>query len=90
MAEDAAAFVEADRLIQTLYIEPVRAALTPAQVAADKLPTAAPKESDSRSKKWESEGKGGTCQFEALAPDVLAKIVREAIEDRLDLDLWRR
>ena len=27
-----------------------------------------------------------TCQAEALAPDVLAKIVRETIEDHLDLD----
>ena len=90
MAEDAAAFVEADWVIRTQRIEAVRVALTSAQIAFHKLPTAPPKKSDSRSKKWEAEGKGGTCQLEALPPDILAQVVREAIEDHLDLDLWRR
>jgi hypothetical protein len=31
-----------------------------------------------------------TCQAEALAPDALAKIVRETMEEHLDVDLWRR
>ena len=30
---------------------------------------------------------GGTCQLEALPPDVLASIVRYAIIDNLDMDL---
>ncbi|MGI8511401.1 MAG: hypothetical protein ACR2NH_02105 [Solirubrobacteraceae bacterium] len=80
MAEDAAAFVEADRTIETLHIEPVRVALTAAQVGAHGLPTTPAKKSDGRSRDW----KGGTCQLEALAPDQLAKIVRKAIEDRID------
>lgn len=86
MAEDAAAFVDADRLIGTLRIEAVRIALTAQQVEAYHLPTAPPKASDTRSKKWEGE----TCQLEALAPDQLAAIIREAIEDRLDLGTYRR
>jgi hypothetical protein len=83
MAEDAAAFVETDRIIETLHIEPIRVALTDAQVAAHGLPTAPAKKSDKRSAKWQ----GGTCQLEALPPDVLAGIVDEAIRDQLDLDL---
>ncbi|MGI8513501.1 MAG: hypothetical protein ACR2NH_12835 [Solirubrobacteraceae bacterium] len=81
MAEDAAAFVKADRTIETLHIEPVRVALTAAQVRAYGLPTTPAKKSDGRSRDW----KGGTCQLEALAPDQLAKIVRKAILDRIDL-----
>jgi len=84
MAADAAAFVEADRLIGTLRIEPVRVALTSDQIAAYELPTAPPKASDGRSASWQ----GGTCQLEALAPDVLAEIVREAIREQLDLTRW--
>jgi hypothetical protein len=88
MAEDAAAFVEADRIIGTQRIEAVRAALTPVQIATNNLPTAPPKEKDSRSKKWEREGKGGTCQLEALPPDLLARVVEQAIRDQLDLEKW--
>jgi hypothetical protein len=86
MSEDAAAFVEADRVVTVNRIEPARVALTAEQVAVHKLETAPPKESDGLSKKWS----GGTCQLEALDPDVLAKIVRQAIEDQLDLDVWQR
>ena len=84
MAEDAAAFVEADRVIETLSIEAVRVALTPAQVTTHGLPTAPAKATDTRSGSWQ----GGTCQLEALAPDVLAGIVDDAIRDQLDLGRW--
>lgn len=84
MAEDAAAFVEADRVIETLSIEAVRVALTPAQVEIHGLPTAPAKVTDTRSGSW----RGGTCQLEALAPDVLAGIVDDAIRDQLDLGRW--
>jgi hypothetical protein len=80
MTEDAIAFLEADQRIGTQRIIPVRVALTRSQVEAFALPTAPPKKSDSRSASWE----GGTCQLEALAPDTLATIVREAIEEHLD------
>ncbi len=77
MSQDVAAFVRADRIIETLAIEPVRVALTADQVAAFNLPTA-------RSAKWQ----GGTCQLEALAPDELAEIVRAEIENRIDFEIF--
>lgn len=80
MAADAAAFVEADRLIQTLRIDAERVALTPDQVVDYELPTAPAKASDGRSRRW----KGETCQLEALPPDQLAEIVEDAIRARVD------
>jgi hypothetical protein len=85
MMADAAAFVEADRAIQTLEILPVRVALTAEQVAGYELPTAPAKSSDTRSKTWS----GGTCQLEALPPDVLAQVVRAAISEWFDFDVYR-
>jgi hypothetical protein len=84
MSQDAAAFVEADRIIKTLAIEPVRVALTADQVAAFNLPTAPAKVTDGRSANWQ----GGTCQLEALAPDQLAEIVRAEIENRIDFEIF--
>lgn len=82
MAADAAAFVEADRSIQTLRIEPVRVALTSEQVSEHGLPTAPAKLTDGRSASWEGE----TCQLEALPPDLLARIVEGAIRENVDHD----
>lgn len=50
------------------------------QVRRYDLPTAPPKATDSRSKGWT----GGTCQLEALPPDVIAGILKEAIERRIN------
>jgi hypothetical protein len=55
-----------------------RLAVTPEQMVAYGLPTAPPKASDNRA------FEGQTCQAEALAPDVLANILRTAIQQRLD------
>jgi hypothetical protein len=55
-----------------------RLAVTPDQIAAYDLPTAPPKPTDRRA------FNGETCQAEALAPDVLASILRDAIEARID------
>jgi hypothetical protein len=85
MAEDAAAFVDADRIIGTSRIVAERVALTVEQVAAFDLPTAPAKQSDSRSTNWT----GGTCQLEALPPDQLAQLVGAAIEDHFDMTKWR-
>lgn len=82
MVEDAAAFVEADRVILPQRIVPKRVALTEDQVNDYDLPTSPPKKSDSRSASWIGE----TCQLEALAPDDLASIVREEIECVMDAD----
>lgn len=83
MMSDAAAFVAADRAIKTLEIIPVRVALKDEQVLRYDLPTAPAKSSDARSRSWS----GGTCQLEALPPDVLAELVREAILNWVDLDV---
>ncbi|WP_235829667.1 MBL fold metallo-hydrolase [Frigidibacter oleivorans] len=80
VAEDVAAFVEADRRHGLVTAQFERVALTAAQVRRFDLPTAPPKATDSRSKAWT----GGTCQLEALPPDVIAQILRKAIEQHLD------
>lgn len=82
LVDDAAAFVNDDRLIFTQRIDAVRVALTGEQVAVYNLPTAPAKASDTRSRNWSGE----TCQLEALPPDVIAGIVREAIRRELDPD----
>jgi hypothetical protein len=56
-----------------------RLAVTQEQVEAMSLPTAPPKATDRRSFDY-----AGTVQAEAIQPDMLAQIVREAIEARTD------
>jgi hypothetical protein len=78
MIEDVAAYVTEDGFAE--FFEPVRLLLTPAQISEYDLSTVPPKTSDSRTKGWI----GGTCQAEALDPADLARIVREACEERID------
>jgi hypothetical protein len=85
MTEDAAAFLAADRLLATSRFIPVRVALTAEQIDEHNLPTAPPKDTDSRSSTWEGDG---TCQLEALPPDVLADVVDDAVRSWFDLDLY--
>lgn len=80
VAADVTAFVEADKPHGLVSVEFERVALTREQVQAHALPTAPPKVSDTRSKTWT----GGTCQLEALPPDVIAGILKDAIERRID------
>lgn len=84
MTEDAQAFLSRDRILATSRFIPERIALTADQVEKHALLTAKPKASDSRSETWT----GGTCQLEALPPDVLAQIVEDAIRERIDLDVY--
>ncbi len=58
----------------------VRVALTEDHVSKFGLPTAPPKKTDTRSKKW----KGETCQLEALPPDTLRSIVVETVWRYID------
>lgn len=81
VAQDVTAFVEADRPHGMVSVEFERIALTRVQVAHYDLPISPAKDSG-HSKSWT----GGTCQLEALPPDMIAGIVRNAIIDRLDLD----
>jgi hypothetical protein len=81
VAADVAAFVEADKPWNTVSVRFRRLALTAEQVARWNLPTAPAKESDSRTLNWSGEA---TCQLEALPPDRIADLLREAILQCLD------
>ena len=85
VAEDVAAFVEADRPWATVTVEFRRVALTAEQVRLYDLPTQPPKASDSRSRSW----RGATCQLEALPPDVIADLLEAAIVAELDASRLR-
>jgi hypothetical protein len=61
-----------------------RVALTRDMVAQYSLPTAPPKASDSRTRRWAG---GQTCQLEALPPDTLANIIRGRIENLLSEEI---
>jgi hypothetical protein len=82
VAEDVSAFVAADRPWATVDVTFERIALTAEQVRHYNLPTAPAKATDTRSKSWS----GGTCQLEALPPNVIAGILRSAIERHIDHD----
>ena len=61
-----------------------RLAVTPDQIVRHRLPTAPPKPTDNRA------FHGETCQAEAFAPDVLADILRLAIEQRINQQILQR
>jgi hypothetical protein len=61
----------------------IRLAVTPEQITALALPTAPPKATDRRV------FHGDTVQAEAIPPNVLAQIVQEAIDARLDQKAYR-
>lgn len=63
-----------------------RLALTSEHIRRHELPTAPPKSTDSRTKRWEG---GAVCQLEALPPDVLAGVVVGGIERYLDLGILK-
>jgi hypothetical protein len=80
MTEDIEAF-----LSDPAQFEPVRVALTAAQVAQYDLPTAPPKKGDSRTRNWA--GGDATTQAEALPPPLLRDIVVGQIEFYTDPDV---
>ena len=87
IVSDAAAFTIADRSVHTAAVEGVRVALTAEQVSEFDLPTKAAKVTDSRTSGWNGQG---TCELEAVPPDQLAAMVRDAIETPIDADqFWR-
>jgi hypothetical protein len=90
LVEDAQAFLEEDRIIGIQRIEPVRVALTAVQVDAFDLPTQPTTRAKNGSKahetireRWIERHGDRTCQAEALAPDQLAAVTREAISSRI-------
>jgi hypothetical protein len=66
-------------------IDFVRLAVTADQVEEMNLPTDKPKASDNREYPYSF-----TCQCEAIDPAKLAEIVREAVEDRIQTDVWNK
>lgn len=84
LVEDVAGFLEADAphlLKMPRDVLFSRLALTEWQVRHYSLPTAPPKKTSSRTKRWAGEA---TCQLEALPPDTLRRIATGAVEGRLD------
>ncbi|MFJ5120897.1 hypothetical protein [Kitasatospora sp. NPDC088548] len=81
LAEDVIAFAQAEGA----EVEFDRVAVTPEQIATHHLPTAPPKATDRRSFTGTA-----TTQAEALPPDVLAGIVRTAIEAHRDPEIHQR
>jgi hypothetical protein len=63
--------------------------VTPEQISGLRLPTAPRKATDGRSFNGVDGDPNATVQAEAIAPDVLADIVREAILARFDMDILR-
>jgi hypothetical protein len=80
MADDVQTIAEDLRLDTNVLFS--RLAVTPAQVREQGLPTAPPKATDRRS------FSGETVQCEAIPPDVLANIIRDAINERLDREAY--
>ena len=62
-----------------------RIAVTASQMYEYRLPTGVPKKDDKREFPYDF-----TVQAEALPPDVLATILREAIETHIDMDIWEK
>jgi hypothetical protein len=87
MAEDLAAFCE-DRGKDGL-IEVRRVALTPEQIITLGIATTPDevKPTDSRSRAFLERGLDPAAQLEAIPPDTLSQIVRQAVDNALDLDV---
>jgi hypothetical protein len=87
MAEDLEAFGEDQG--EDGLIEVRRVALTPAQIQLLGIATTPDevKPSDSRSKAFIARGLEPAAQLEAIPPDTLTVIVRQAVETALDLDI---
>jgi len=79
VAQDVTAFVEADRPHGLVSVDFHRIALTREQVAEYDLPTA-PAKAGTHSKNWN----GGTCQLEALPPNIIADILKDALWQHID------
>jgi hypothetical protein len=91
--DDVEAFLEDDA--PGLYFEARRVALTREQIDEHDLSTDPVKTRDSRSKTWVRERRGcgpdrtHKCELEALPPDLVAKLLQEAIRDLVDSKAFR-
>ncbi len=67
-----------------------RIALHPAQVRAWSLPTRPGKHSDSRHKAFAAKYGDASVELDAVSPDMLTLLVRNAIVSQIDVDEWER
>jgi hypothetical protein len=84
LSKDAPHLAELHRVSGDMF---KRLALTEWQVRHHDLPTEPPKKTSSRTAAWRG---GGTCQLEALPPDVLQRMVVATVEGYLDRDQLER
>ena len=90
IVEDAAAFLERDREHDTQELHWERMALTRELVTEFKLPADEIKTNDSRSRIYRERNNTTKVELEALAPDQIARLLREAIEKRLDHEVFEQ
>ena len=68
----------------------MKVAITPEQVARHRLPSSmTAKKTSSRAKGYIAKHGAAVYELEALPPDVLQQVIREAIETVLDMPLFR-
>ena len=84
--DDVTAFLDDD--LASVSFEAVRVVLTKDQIDEHGLPLDAITTRDERSKTWLRQGRTHKCELEALAPDVVAGLLTNAIEDRIDHDAF--
>jgi hypothetical protein len=82
--DDVTAFLRHDD--PSVKFDAARVALTREQIDEHKLPMDPITTRDQRSLTWIKQGRTEKCELEALAPDVVANLLTEAIEDRIDTD----
>jgi hypothetical protein len=89
MAEDLSAFCEDSHEEQIIELR--RVALTPPQIRRYEVATTPDeiKATDSRSRAFLQRGLAPAAQLEAIPPETLATVVRQAVETALDLDVLR-
>ena len=94
MAEDLAAFCEDSSAadVDDQIIELRRVALLPEQISLYSIETTPDdiKPTDSRSRAFLERGLAPAAQLEAIPPETLTEIVRQAVEDALDMDVLRQ
>ncbi|HEX5194657.1 MAG TPA: hypothetical protein VFW09_17810 [Solirubrobacteraceae bacterium] len=87
MFADAAEFLADDQEHEGQRLDARLLALTREQIDEFKIPLDPIKTGDSRSEVWRSRGLTEKAELEALPPDAIATVLRDAIEDVLDMDL---
>jgi len=72
------------------HVKVHRIALTKGQITDYKLPPAPVKTTDARASKFIAQHGRDVVELDALEPNVLQKIVRDAVEEHIDADAWEK